>query len=235
MIRIVMRTFFVALFIAAILQVAGVSLSRANDAEKNAEKKPVDVLSKTTTETNAKDIATEIDRRREEILNRERELAEYEKKLKDREAALDAKVKDLEKLRLAISGDLEAQKKNNDEKVMKMVTVFETMSPKAASQVLETTEDQLAVEVLKKMDTKKISKIMNVMDKSRSARLSEMLTGYQKADVLQNPITAALKKTDSSRTPAGQAVAKAPEAPAPVAADKSQPAATGGENKVKGK
>lgn len=228
MIRIIMRTLFVAIFVAAIYQVTGHA----------TEKAPVDQLSKPVTEANEKSISAEIDRRREEVLNREHDLAEYEKKLKDREAALDAKVKELEKLRLAISGDLDAQKKNNEEKVMKMVTVFETMTPKAASQVLETTEDQLAVEVLKKMDTKKISKIMNVMDKSRSARLSELLTGYQKAEALQNPITAALKKNDS-RTPAGQAVATAqaaaPKTPAPVEAEKSQPAATGGENKTKGK
>jgi flagellar motility protein MotE (MotC chaperone) len=94
----------------------------------------------------------------------------------------------MESIRAGISGELEGQKKSNEEKVLKMVSVFESMSPKSAAGVLETLDDWLAVDVLKKMDVKRVAKIMNIMDKPRSAKLSELMTGYYR------PSSAANKK-----------------------------------------
>ena len=117
-----------------------------------------------------------------ELDAKEQELKEYEARLKERETDLDAKLKEMERLRAAVSGELDTQKKNNEERVVKMVAVFESMTPKSASGVMETLDDWLSVEVLKRMDVKRVAKIMNLMDKSRSAKLSELMTGFYRPD-----------------------------------------------------
>ncbi|NDD93403.1 hypothetical protein EBZ37_15145 [bacterium] len=51
------------------------------------------------------------------------------------------------------------------------------MTPKAASQLIATTDERLAVEAMSRMATPKLSKIMNIMEPKRSVRLMELLSG----------------------------------------------------------
>ena len=166
-------------------------------------------------------VAGELEARRLSIEAREQAMAEQEGRVKEREHALDLKIKEMEHLREAVTGELESQKKNNEERVSKMVAVFETMTPKSASGVFETLDDWLAVEVLKRMNITKVAKIMNIMEKTRSAKLSEMLTGFYHPDSDR-------KVSSIKPTAAGQVVAQAPAQPkiasaAPVPAMPSTP------------
>ncbi len=135
-----------------------------------------------------------IQEREKQIEDQKNELKDREDKINEREKALDEKIKKLETLRQSITGELEVQKKQNEEKVVRLTSVLETMTPKASSALLETTEENLAVEVLKRMDIKKVAKILNVMDKNKSARLSELLTGYV------NPANIAQRKNSTIDT-----------------------------------
>lgn len=118
-----------------------------------------------------------------------------------------------------------------------MVTVFETMSPKSASGVIETLDDTVAVEALKRMEIKKMAKIMNIMDKNRSAKLSEMLTGHysnSRNDLTKNPAgqssgrDVALKEAPKPAAPAQ------PKAATPSATELGNSGAAGAENSTKG-
>jgi len=146
-----------------------------------------------------------------DIEARTRELDEYEHRIREREKEIDRKLKDMERLRAEVSGELEGQRKNSEERVVRLVNVFETMAPKSAAGVLETLDDWLAVDVLKRMDVKRVAKVMNIMDKSRSAKLSEMLTGYYnpKDLVKKNQAHAADRQVASA--PTSQSTGQAPQ------------------------
>jgi len=143
----------------------------------------------------------------DELNQRELELKFLEQTLKEKEKNIDAKIEQLKNLREAITGEILKQKKESEEKVVKLVTVFETMSPKSVASVLETMDEFLAVEVMKRMEVSKLSKIMNKMDKAKSAKLSELLTGYGKPKELDSVISKYIKqdsKLEQNRLPAGQ-------------------------------
>lgn len=165
------------------------------------------------------EIAKELEQKRAEVEEKEQRLAEEEKRIREREKELDKKIKEMERLRDAVSGELEGQRKSNEERVTKMVTVLETMTPKSASAVLETMDDWLAVEVLKRINVTKMAKIMNIMDKSRSAKLSELLTGFYRPEHAKaGGASGGSRQISSVKSPvAGQAEAAKPPA-TPVAA-----------------
>src|SRR5690606_1884411 len=58
---------------------------------------------------------------------------------------------------------------------------FESMSPKAAAQLLSSLDEGLAVASIELMSTAKLAKIMNIMETSRSSRLSEQMAGVVRA------------------------------------------------------
>lgn len=183
-----------------------------------------------------KDVALQLEEKRNALNERELSLNEYEKRIKEREQALDVKIKELQTLRDAINVKVEEKRKDNEERVIKLVNVIETMNPKSASGVMETLEDSLAVEVLKKMSNVKMAKLMNIMDKARSAKLSELMTGYDKNLQAGQAVTAKSKvEPKTERTPA-QAVKTEPAMPkaeAPSTAEAS-PAAKAPSDQKKG-
>jgi flagellar motility protein MotE (MotC chaperone) len=122
--------------------------------------------------------AQKLEEKERALSQREMAIVERERLLEQREKDLDSRIQKLEALRATIQGEFEEQRKANEERVVKLVQVMETMTPKSASGVLENIDDSLAVEVLKRLETKRMAKILNIMDKNRSARLSELMTGY---------------------------------------------------------
>ncbi len=106
-----------------------------------------------------------------------KELVTKASELKAREDALAEEFKKLKVLREDIAKSYEAKTKENEEKILKLVETFLTMSPKAAAKVLSTLDDDLAVATLSQMDTARLAKIMNLMDSVRSTKLSELMAG----------------------------------------------------------
>ncbi len=133
-----------------------------------------------TGDSTAGELANSLEQKRVELEKKEKDLEAREARLQYETTQLDEKIKQLETIRSGINGEIEKKRKENEERVLKMVSVFETMTPKAAAGVLENLDDWLAAEVLKRMEIKRMAKVMNVMEKSRSAKLSELMTGYYK-------------------------------------------------------
>ncbi len=163
---------------------------------------------------NVDSLAVILENKKAELQAREVALVEQERKLTEREADLDKKLKELTAVREGINASMAQNRHGNEERITRMVTVFETMQPKAVSQVFETLDDWLAVDVLKRMDTKKAAKIMNLMERNRSAKLSELLTGYYHE---RNPASAAQK--DSARSNASQSALPSESKAAAASAD----------------
>lgn len=114
---------------------------------------------------------------REKIQLREKELAQKEGELKALQGAVQDEFKKLEQLRADMAKVETLKKKENEEKVAKIVETLEGMSPKAASQLLGTLDEALAVTAMQRMSTAKLAKVMNVMEPGRSSRLTELLAG----------------------------------------------------------
>lgn len=171
------------------------------------------------------DVLKSIDAKKVSLDDKEVQLNDREKAIQKREQDLDEKIRKLENLRASIRQDMDEQKKNNEERVIKLVAVFETMTPKSASGVLETLDDGLAVEVLKRIETKRMAKILNIMDKARSAKLSELMTGYYNPSLVGQAGSAS-KKT--SRVPAQSEGSTSSKAAMPESAPSQSPKAPAG-------
>ncbi len=176
-IRLFFLFFMTSTFIMALVQVLGAK------AAENAKPAKIEERGDRSVSTRLESIADDLEKKRQDLEQREQALIDQEKQLKDREADLEKKIKELKATRTAFEASIESHRKGNEERVVRMVTVFESMQPKAAAQVFETLDDWLSVEVMKRMDTKKVAKLMNLMNKNRSAKLSELLTGFFKENL----------------------------------------------------
>ena len=128
-----------------------------------------------------KETIDDLKSRREEIEKRAHDLDAREAELKTKEAALDEEFKKIEQVRDDISKIDSSRKKENEEKIVKIIETFEAMNPKAVSLLLSTMDESLAVASMSKMSTQKLSKVMNVMETAKSSRLTELLAGVIKA------------------------------------------------------
>jgi flagellar motility protein MotE (MotC chaperone) len=128
-------------------------------------------------------------KQRDRVEAKQKELAARESDLKARELALQEELKKIQSAREDIAKIEGAKKVESEEKVTKLVETFETMSPKAASQLLVTVDETLAVAAMTRISTAKLAKIMNIMETSepaKSAKLTELLAGVVRAKVAMN-------------------------------------------------
>jgi flagellar motility protein MotE (MotC chaperone) len=112
---------------------------------------------------------------------RMKEVAARESELDAKERALNEEFKKLAEMRDEIAKIDGARKKENDEKVNKLVETIEAMSPKSSSQLLSSLDETLAVAAISKISTARLAKIMNVMEPGRSSRLTEIMAGVVRA------------------------------------------------------
>jgi flagellar motility protein MotE (MotC chaperone) len=119
--------------------------------------------------------------KREELLTKTKWLAEREAELLAKEKALKDEMEKLQLIREEIGLVDAARRKENEERVAKLVETFELMSAKSAAQMLSSLDETLAVSTIGRMSTQKLAKILNVMETGRSSRLAESLAGVVRA------------------------------------------------------
>jgi flagellar motility protein MotE (MotC chaperone) len=142
-------------------------------------------------------VLDEIRAQRESLAKAQKELAAKEQELKERETAMAEELKKVQAIRDDINKTDELRKKQNEEKVAKVIETLGTMSPKASAKMLAELDNVLAVEVLVKMDTAKLAKIMNLLEPKRASELTEMLAGVTRAKTVANLPKASLASADS--------------------------------------
>lgn len=123
----------------------------------------------------------DLNRQRERLEAREKELQAKEAELKAAEAGLKEELKKIEEARAEFGRMEDLKKKENEEKVAKIVETVETMSPKPAAVLVAALDDALAVTAMQRISTPKLAKIMNIMEPGRSSRLTELLAGVVRA------------------------------------------------------
>jgi flagellar motility protein MotE (MotC chaperone) len=123
----------------------------------------------------------DLSKQRTNLEAREKELANRENELRSMEQGIREELKKLTLAREEIVKLNELRKKENQEKVTKIVETVESMSPKAAAALFGTLDDALAVTAMERISTAKLAKIMNVMEPGRSTRLTELLAGVVRA------------------------------------------------------
>jgi flagellar motility protein MotE (MotC chaperone) len=124
---------------------------------------------------------------REEMSVRKGELDSREADLKLKEQAVAEELKKLEQARDSISKIQAVKKKENEEKVAKLVETILNMSPKAASKLLSTLDDDLSISVMAQLETQRLAKILNLMDPARSSHLSELMVGVAQTKSTSRP------------------------------------------------
>jgi flagellar motility protein MotE (MotC chaperone) len=126
-------------------------------------------------------VLDELRARRSELEARQKAMDAREADLAAREKALDEELKRVAQVRDEITRLEGANKKDHEEKVAKLVETLETMSPKAASQMVAQLDEGLAVAAIARMSTPRLAKILNVMEPAKSSRLTETMAGVIRA------------------------------------------------------
>jgi len=194
-----MKSRFVLFTGCVLLFVAAMSLVKAEEATKSAEvKKAVDQAAAVPAAPPAKAKSTpialtmegiqEIEQRKVSLDAREKQLDERARDLELQEKILKEKLKKMEDLNTRMAERLDVFKKDHEGRITKLVAVVEGMKPEAAARYVEALDAHLAVEILTRIKELKASKILNLVDKQKSARLTELYTGYRNS--IDEPATA---------------------------------------------
>jgi flagellar motility protein MotE (MotC chaperone) len=120
---------------------------------------------------------SDLNQRRKTLDEREAAIQARDQELAAREKAIEERIKQLQAFRDDAAKMDAAKKKEFEEKIARTVELLESMNPKAASQLVASSDEHLAVEAMARMSTAKLSKIMNIMEPKRSVRLMELLAG----------------------------------------------------------
>jgi len=103
------------------------------------------------------------DARRQQLTEKEASLSAKEQELKKLSAKLDAQLKSIEESRKRLEegnkAKTAAQKKAQDEKILKMVKLFKTLKGEQAGKLIDSLPENQALALLTRMDTKTVAKL----------------------------------------------------------------------------
>jgi flagellar motility protein MotE (MotC chaperone) len=167
-----------------------------NDKEKKTARKPASLSSDATGCLTDESAMADIQRRKELIEAKEKEVAARLSEVEAKEKALLEQLKKVEAARDEIKQVETLRSKEQGAKVGKVVETFETMTPKSVSSMLASMDEGLAVETMNRMTTPKLAKVMNLMEPQKSARLTELLVG------LRTEVKVSAQKNEGSRSTA---------------------------------
>ncbi|MBF0177901.1 MAG: hypothetical protein HQL63_13795 [Magnetococcales bacterium] len=122
-----------------------------------------------------------LEKRRQELEERGRQLDAREIELKQMEDRLGKRVTALEELRTSIEKDLLEEKKMDDANVERLAKIYAGMKTKAAAERLQKLDRKVALKVLKAMKERVASKILGKMDAPAATELADGL-GITSAD-----------------------------------------------------
>lgn len=123
----------------------------------------------------SEELIQDMELREQKISEKEQALLEKEKELEAQKLAISDEMKKLEEQRAELQGVRGKEMAAREEQLGKLIDAFETMSPKAAAQVISKVDEELATIALSRVTTQKAAKILAAMDVSKSSRLSEMI------------------------------------------------------------
>jgi flagellar motility protein MotE (MotC chaperone) len=122
------------------------------------------------------------DARRQQLAEKEAAVAAKEQELKKLSAKIEAQIRSLEESKKRLDEGIKtqnaAQKKQQDDKMQKMVKLFKTMRGEQAGQMINSLQEPLALALLSRLDTKTVAKLAPFINQPRVVRwVTENLQG----------------------------------------------------------
>lgn len=122
-----------------------------------------------------KSLIAAINARQRELDKKDEELKTREERLKVIKDDIDARVAELNRVHGKIEAFVKKIDEVNDQRVKKLVRIYESMNPEAAADRLEKLDEEMAVMILASVSEKKAAKILGFVDVDKSVRLSRSL------------------------------------------------------------
>ena len=122
--------------------------------------------------TDEKGLLAAINRKEQEIVEREGELKRKEERLNVIKRDIEARLAELRKVHQEIESLVRKINEADDERTRKIVKIYESMSPEEAATRIEGLDREMAVMILSAMSEKKAAKILGLVDVKRSVELS---------------------------------------------------------------
>lgn len=116
-----------------------------------------------------------LSKRRKELEKLEKELDLQKNLLKAAEKRIDDKIAKLEKIRDGIAVATAKQKKLQNGKFKKLVSIFEGMKPKESARILSNLDSRILLQVAERIAPRKMSAIMAKMEAKAAERLTVQL------------------------------------------------------------
>lgn len=112
-------------------------------------------------------------RRQKELDAREEEIKVREERLLSIKKDVDAKIAELNKAEGRIEAFVKKIDEVNEDRIKKVVKIYEAMTPEEAASRIEKLDERTAVMILSSMSDKKAAKVLGLMEVGKSVRLSQ--------------------------------------------------------------
>ena len=134
--------------------------------------------------------------RRQRLEKREKELELREQLLAATEKRIEARIAELKRIEGQIKSEVDAQEKQEQERLSGLVKMYETMKPKDAARIFDRLDLDVLVQVVKQINPRKMAAILGRMEAEPAERLTIALaTGDQPQAT--PPVSRALPKIGS--------------------------------------
>jgi flagellar motility protein MotE (MotC chaperone) len=145
----------------------------AEQAQKPAEASPP-AVSASPMEAE-KGLLAALNRKEKELLAREEDVVRKEERLNIVKADIEQRLTELKREHEEIAALVKKIDEINDQRVKRIVKIYESMNPEEAASRIEKLDEQMAVMILASMSERKAAKVMSFIDVSKSAKLSQSL------------------------------------------------------------
>ena len=121
------------------------------------------------------EILESIKKQRMELMKREEDIREKEKRLKEVKSTVDKRITELQELRTKLENLLDQLKEKDKERFKHLVKVYEAMRPEEAGPLISTMDDKIAIRIFSEMNNKKAAKILPFIEPEKATKISEAL------------------------------------------------------------
>ena len=145
----------------------------AEQTQKTAEAVPA--VSSATPLDAEKSLLGALTRKEKELAAREEELVRKEERLNIVKADIEHRLSELKREHEQIAALVKKIDEINDQRIKRIVKIYESMTPEEAASRIEKLEEDMAVMILASMSERKAAKILSFVNVSKSVKLSQSL------------------------------------------------------------
>ena len=127
------------------------------------------------------DVLQKLSVRREALDAKQKDLDLRENLVKAAEARIDKKIAEMKELQSNIESMLKQVDRQDEEKLKKLVKIYENMKPKDAANILSTLELPVQLGVLGQMKEAKVSPILSAMDLQQAKLVTDAMAAHRAA------------------------------------------------------